>query len=268
AARSGAGSGSSQAGPVAGSSQVKQVSVALRPAAGSRDEGMDVGIYGVGASVALQAGGAGIDAAGLLARSRAHGGAGQAVGAGHRGGSQAGFSGAAGSDLRVTSVAWCGADLGSDDRGRVRQYLSLQYATAVDGLQRISPQRGLQRPADAAWQHHQDGQRASETNRHRSGLELSATARRRAGVTQATRGRGGGDQRDRLESAAPIAQALYETGGGRQGSEEDHHRGGTRTAGLHLGYWDQGGDCQQGADGGLTKNKSKSKSKNFPKNEK
>lgn len=78
---------------------------------------MDAGIYGLGAAVALSAGGPGVDAAGLLARSRAHGGAGQAVGAGHYGGGQAGFFGAAGSYPRVTSVA-CGAIPSEDFSGK------------------------------------------------------------------------------------------------------------------------------------------------------
>ncbi len=130
-----------------------------------------------------------------------------------------------------------------------------------------SVQRELQRPANATREHHQDRQRASATDRHRSGLELSAAARRRTGVAQASGRRAGGDQRDRLESATPAAQALH-AAGGRQGPTQNHYRGGTRTAGLHLGHRDQGGGCQQAEVGGLTKSKNKNKGQNFLKHEK
>ena len=61
-----------------------------RPAAGS--EGVDAGLHGLGPADPLCAGGAGVDAAGLSARGRAHGRAGRAAGAGHRGGGQAGLA--------------------------------------------------------------------------------------------------------------------------------------------------------------------------------
>ena len=82
---------------------------------------------------------------------------------------------------------------------------------------------------------------ASPTNRDCSGLELPASAWRRSCVAQATRGGSRRDQGDCLESAAPIAQALHSTFGGRKRSEKDHHRRGTRVVGLHLGHRDQGG---------------------------
>ena len=88
-ARSGTGARGGETRSVAGTSPVEQVSAALGPAASTGDEGMDAGIYGLGAADSFQAVGARVDAAGLLARSRAHGGAGQAAGAGHYGSGQA-----------------------------------------------------------------------------------------------------------------------------------------------------------------------------------
>ena len=66
-----------------------------------------------------------------------------------------------------------------------------------------------------------------------------------------------------MESATQAAQALYETRCSRQGSEEDHHRGRSGTAGVHLGYWKQSGNGRQAASR-LTA----TKDKNIPKNEK
>ena len=68
--------------------------------------------------------------------------------------------------------------------------------------------------------------------RHRPGI--GAKLRRRQ------EGRSGRDHRDRMEGAEPPAQALHEAAGCRQGSEKDHDRGRTRTAGLHLGHRHQG----------------------------
>ena len=81
------------------------------------------------------------------------------------------------------------------------------------------------------------------------------------------KGGAGRNQGDLLEGATSSAQALLQTGGGRQGPEKDHHRSRARAARLHLGHRDQGGSCSQAADSGLTKSKNKGKSKNFPKNE-
>ncbi len=53
-------------------------------------------------------------------------------------------------------------------------------------------------------------------------------------------GRSGRDHRDCMEGAESPAQALHEADGGRQGSEKDHDRSRTRTAGLHLGHRNQG----------------------------
>src|SRR6266700_1297735 len=79
----------------------------------------------LGAAVALCAGGPGVDSAGLFARGRAHGRAGGAAGAGHRGGGQVGRARTAGSGQGFTGIAWYCANLGSDDCRRVRQRLSL-----------------------------------------------------------------------------------------------------------------------------------------------
>lgn len=95
-------------------------------------------------------------------------------------------------------------------------------------------------------------------------LEAAWSYRRRTGVAQATRRGYGGDQGDRLEGATPAAQALLAAGRGGQGSEEDYHRRGARTARFHLGHRDQGGGGDQAATGRLTR----SKNKNLPKKEK
>ena len=52
-----------------------------------------------------------------------------------------------------------------------------------------------------------------------------------------------------------------------QRPEKDHHCGGARTVGLHLGHRDQGGNGSQAADSGLTRSKNEGKGKNVPKNE-
>ena len=80
----------------------------------------------------------------------------------------------------------------------------------------------------------------------------------------------------RRVSSSP--KTLCQAGGGGQGPAQDHHCSRARTGRLHLGHRDQGGSCQQTADGGLTKCKNKNKGKykckckckckNFPKNEK
>jgi hypothetical protein len=57
--------------------------------------------------------------------------------------------------------------------------------------------------------------------------------------------------------------------GGRQGQEEDHHRGRARIAGLRLGHRDQSGNGRQAADGGMTKSDpTKAKAKTFPRRKK
>jgi hypothetical protein len=65
-ARSGASTGSGQAGSVAGASPAEQVLAALRAPARSLDEGMDAGIYGLGAAALVCAGGTTSCVAGLL----------------------------------------------------------------------------------------------------------------------------------------------------------------------------------------------------------
>src|ERR1019366_2546850 len=52
------------------------------------------------------------------------------------------------------------------------------YATAVDGLQRRSPQRRLQRPADATRQYHQDG----NAHLRRIAIEAAWSYRLRPGI--------------------------------------------------------------------------------------
>ena len=79
----------------------------------------------VGPADSLRADGAGVDAAGLSARSRAHGRAGGAAGAGHHGGGQAGLARDAGSDHRPTGIARHRADFGGNHCGRVRRVISL-----------------------------------------------------------------------------------------------------------------------------------------------
>jgi hypothetical protein len=153
------------------------------------------------------------------------------------------------------SAVTIAAELGNITRFESARQL-MGYSGAV-------PTRGLQRQANPAREHHQNRQRASATNRCRSGLELSAAARRRTGVAQATRGVPEELKEIAWKAQNRLAQALLQAGGGRQGPAQDHHRGGTRTAGLHLGHRDQGGSGSQAAHGGLTKNKNKAKAKTF-----
>src|SRR6266567_3201645 len=55
----------------------------------------------------------------------------------------------------------------------------------------------------------------------------------------------------------------------RQRQAEDHHRGGTRTAGLRLGHRDQSGNGRQAADGGMKKDDpTKSKARTFQRRKK
>ena len=94
-----------------------------------------------------------------------------------------------------------------------------------------------------------------------------ATGRHRSKVAQATGRASGRDHRNCLESAEPPAQAIYEADGARQGPEEDHDGGRTRTAGLHLGHRDQGRSGRASNKWRHDENR-KNKSKNFPKKEK
>jgi hypothetical protein len=70
--------------------------------------------------------------------------------------------------------------------------------------------------------HHENGQRAFETNRRRSGMELSSPTMYLVRIAQTTGEYFRRGQRDCVESTTPAAQALHETGGSRQGQEKDH----------------------------------------------
>ena len=146
----------------------------LRPRA--RGEGLDAGAPGLGAPDPSRAAGAAVHAAGLSARGGAHGRAGEAAGASDRGGGQAGRTRVTRRYPRLTSIARRGAYLGGNHRGRVRRDIPFRQRAATDELQRRGAQRGLQRPANPARSHHQDGQRASATHRDRSRVELPAAA--------------------------------------------------------------------------------------------
>ncbi len=218
----------------------------------------------------LHTGGAGIDVAGLSARGRAHG--------------RSGSSGWSKRSRRRSNWPrrrcrkWFA---GLQALRGIAQISAVTIVAELGKLSRFESARQLMGYSGAVPSEESSGKRTRRGsitktgNAHlrriadRSGLELPAAAARRPCVAQATRRRIGRDQGDRLEGATPIAQALHEAVGGRKRSEKDHHRSGTRTAGLHLGHRDQGGSGQQTANGGLTKSNSKSsKSKNFPKNEK
>jgi len=126
-------------------------------------EGVDGALPGLGPANPLLAAGAGVHAAGLSARSAAHGRTGPAVGTGDCGGSEVGFAAGAGSDPGFTGIARGRPSLGGNDCRRVRQSLPLRERAEVDGLQRRGTQRRLQRQTSATWEHHQDRQRTSET---------------------------------------------------------------------------------------------------------
>src|SRR4030088_281631 len=77
---------------------------------------------------------------------------------------------------------------------------------------------------DPAREHHQNGQRAFETNRRRSGMELSSPTLHLVRIAQTTGEHFRRGQRDCVESTTSAAQALHETGCSRQGQEKDRHR--------------------------------------------
>ena len=148
----------------------------------------------------------------------------------------------AGSDPGFAGIARRGAYLGSHDCRRVGQHLlPLRERTEADGLLRRVSQRRLQRQAhsneaasprpatrtsDASWSNRPGaigtGQRSEpELRKRQEGVPAEITE-------------------DCMEGTEPPAQALHEADGRRQGPEEDHDGGRTRTAGLHLGHRDQG----------------------------
>src|ERR1700677_3587395 len=83
-------------------------------------------------------------------------------------------------------------------------------------------------------------------------MELSSSARYLVRSAKTTGEHLGRSQRDCMEDAAPAAQAIYKTGCGRQGPEEDCHSSSSRTAGLYLGYRNQSRDYFQAASCCLT----------------
>jgi hypothetical protein len=102
-------------------------------------------------------------------------------------------------------VAWYRAHFCGDDRGRVRPGLSLCGCSRTDGLLRRCAKRKLQWQADSTRQHHEDGQRALETDRRRSSMELSTSSCHLGWIAQTTAERVGRGYRDCMESTTPTA---------------------------------------------------------------
>src|SRR3981081_2649942 len=169
------------------------------------------------AAVALHTDGSGGDAARLSARSRTHARTGGATGTSHHRGGQAGLACVKASRQRSTSPARYRRYLGCDYRGRVGPGVPLRQCSATDGILRCCAQRGFQRQADPAREHHQNGQRAFEKNRRRSGMELASPTLYLVRVAQTTGEYFRRGQRDCVESTTPAAQALHEAGCSRQG---------------------------------------------------
>src|SRR5258705_1475599 len=165
---------SSEAGSVASSSSAEQIPAALGSASADRNQAVDASLSDLGCAVTLHTDGSGGDAARLSARSRAHARTGGATGTSHHGGGQAGLARVTASHQRSTSPARYRGYLGGDHRGRAGPGVPLRRCSATDGILRCCAQRGFQRQADPAREHHQNGQRAFETNRRRSGMELSS----------------------------------------------------------------------------------------------
>ncbi len=177
---------------------------------------MDAEAHGLGQAGAFPATGAGVHDAGLSARSRAHERACAAAGAGHRGSRETGSGMDAGGRPSAASVAWGSEDHGGDPGQRVGHDLAFPDCTATDGLQRRGSRRGLQWRAGAARSHHQNRQRPSATRGDRGRLVVSTSPRHRPGLAATAERRQRRSERDRLESAAPIAQEISEAHGGRQ----------------------------------------------------
>ena len=100
---------------------------------------MDGGLYGLGAAASVFAGSTTSYLAGLLARGRSPGRAGQTVGAGDHGSGEAGIPADAGSDQGFTGVARHRGDFGGDDRIRVGPGLPVRERAAVDGYSGAVP---------------------------------------------------------------------------------------------------------------------------------
>jgi hypothetical protein len=97
------------------------------------------------------------------------------------------------------------------------------------------------------------------TNRRRSRMELSSSARYLVRTAQTAGEYFGRGERDCVEGTTQAAQAIYKTGRGRQGSEEDCHSSSPRAAGLYLGDWNQSRDYFQAGSCSLTTTKAKQK---------
>jgi transposase len=223
---------------------------------------------GMGSANPLFAVGAGGHAAGLSARSPAHGRADPATGTGDYGGGEVGFAAGAGSDPGLTGIA------------RVAHLSAVTIAAELGNISRFESARKLMGYSGAVPSEDSSGKRQRRGNITKTGnehlrriaVESAWSYRFRPAIGPRLRQRQAGvpeDQRDRLEGADPAAEALQEADGGRQGQAEDHHRGGARTAGLRLGHRDQSGNGRQAADGGMTKsNSTKARAKTFPRRKK
>jgi len=129
------------------------------------DQGVDGALHGLGAAGSLYAGGARGHDAGLSARGRSHGRAGEAAGASDHGSREAGYARGARGGQGLAGVARYRGDFGGDDHGGIRQHRSFRYAATADGLQRSGSHRELQRQQNATWKHPQVRRRSSQTYR-------------------------------------------------------------------------------------------------------
>ena len=98
--------------------------------------------------------------------------------------------------------------------GQVSRFDSARQLMGYCGAVPSEDSSGKRNPAR---EHHQNGQRAFETNRRRSGMELSSSTLYLVRIAQTTGEYFRRGQRDCVESTTSAAQALHETGCSRQG---------------------------------------------------
>ena len=140
-----------------------------------------------------------------------------------------------------------------------------------EGARQLMGYSGAVPSEDSSGKRKQRGSITKTGNSHlrRIAVEAAWSYRYRPGIGPALRERQQGVPEEIKEIAwkiaTPAAQTLLKAIGGRQGPEEDHHRGGARTVGLHLGHRSQGGENGQSTNGRLRKSNNKGKSKKHSK---
>ena len=120
----------------------------------------------------------------------------------------------------------------------IAQISAVTIAAELGNISRFEGARQLMGYSGAVPSENSSGKRKQQGSISKAGnahlrrivVEAAWSYRLRPGVGPALRKRqqrgARRNQGDRLESATPIAQALYKAGGGRQRPEENHHRGG------------------------------------------